>query len=260
MCSGIRSPGGIAFNAAGDAFYTDNQGTWNGTSGLKHLKPHGFMGNPNSLKWYDRAPNMGRVRRSRQMETRDAWFSTPRAFHNSCRRQCSFRTKNGQSASAILLDGSNGKFGPFASQLFVADYTLSTIMRVDLEQVNGVYQGACFPFRQGFKTGLIGGTLTESGHVFVGGSNRGWPVRGLSPSALQRLDWTGRVPFEVREMRARPDGFELKFTAPVDARARKTRSVTRSKPTRIIITPGTAALRSSKPRSASNPRAQAPTV
>ena len=38
-CSGIRSPGGIAFNAAGDVFYTDNQGPWNGTCSLKWLRP-----------------------------------------------------------------------------------------------------------------------------------------------------------------------------------------------------------------------------
>ena len=36
---GIRSPGGIGFNATGDAFYTDNQGPWNGSSSLKWLKP-----------------------------------------------------------------------------------------------------------------------------------------------------------------------------------------------------------------------------
>jgi len=30
------------------------------------------------------------------------------------------------------------------------------------------------------------------------------------------LQWSGRTPFEVREMRAVPDGFELEFTAPVD--------------------------------------------
>jgi hypothetical protein len=127
--------------------------------------------------------------------------------------------KMGQSASAVMPDRSAGKFGPFAGQLFVADYTLSLVMRVDLEKVNGVYQGACFPFRQGFATGIIGGTLSLDGQMFVGGSNRGWPSRGLSPWALQRLDWTGQVPFEVKEMRARADGFELHFTAPVDAKS-----------------------------------------
>src|SRR5690242_3381181 len=127
--------------------------------------------------------------------------------------------KMGQSASAVMLDRSGGKFGLFACQLFFADYTLRTVILVDLAEVNGVYQGACCPFRQGFATGIIGGALTPGGQLFVGGSNRGWPSRGLSPSALQRLDWTGRTPFEVKQMRARPDGFELRFTAPADARS-----------------------------------------
>ena len=37
--SGVRSPGGIGFNADGDVFYTDNQGPWNGTCSLKWLRP-----------------------------------------------------------------------------------------------------------------------------------------------------------------------------------------------------------------------------
>ena len=29
------------------------------------------------------------------------------------------------------------------------------IMRVDLEKINGRYQGACFPFRSGFECGIV---------------------------------------------------------------------------------------------------------
>src|SRR5205814_8419648 len=50
--SGVRSPGGVGFNAEGDIFYTDNQGPWNGTCGLKQLTVGGFVGHPESLKWY----------------------------------------------------------------------------------------------------------------------------------------------------------------------------------------------------------------
>ena len=57
--SGIRSPGGIATNHLGDMFYTDNQGPWNGTCWLKHLKPGGFVGNPTGNKWYTLASNLG---------------------------------------------------------------------------------------------------------------------------------------------------------------------------------------------------------
>ena len=35
---------------------------------------------------------------------------------------------------------------------------------------------------------------------------------------FERVDWTGKVPFEIHEMRARPNGFELTFTSPVDAK------------------------------------------
>src|SRR3989440_3107756 len=50
--SGVRSPGGVGFNAEGDVFYTDNQGPWNGPCGLKHLTVGGFVGHPGGFRWY----------------------------------------------------------------------------------------------------------------------------------------------------------------------------------------------------------------
>lgn len=58
-CSGVRSPGGIGFNAAGDIFYTDNQGPWNGTCGLKWLRPGSFQGNPQGNSWYKETDAIG---------------------------------------------------------------------------------------------------------------------------------------------------------------------------------------------------------
>ena len=58
--------------------------------------------------------------------------------------------------------------------------------------------------------------MSPQGQMFVGGTNRGWGSRGRKPYALERVDWTGKTPFEVREMRAKPDGFELLFTLPAD--------------------------------------------
>lgn len=216
-CSGLRSPGGIGTNATGDMFYTENQGPWNGACSLKHLRPKGFLGHPISFPWYKDAPNMGPVpaepkggREQRQhMEAARIPELVPPAVVFPYR-------KMGQSASFITTDLSNGKFGPFAGQTFVGDYTLSLVMRVQTELVDGVYQGACFPFREGFKTGLIGGLMTKEGYLFVGGCSRGWPARGPEPFRLQRLDWTGETPFEIQSMRLTRDGFELRFTEPVD--------------------------------------------
>jgi hypothetical protein len=125
----------------------------------------------------------------------------------------------GQSAAGIACDTTGGKFGPFQNQLFVGDQSHSTVMRVFLEKVQGHYQGACFPFRQGFGSGSLSLLMTKDGSLFVGGTNRGWGSRGSKPYSLDRLVWTGKVPFEIHEMRAKPDGFELTFTQEVDPAA-----------------------------------------
>jgi hypothetical protein len=201
-------------NAAGDMFYTDNQGPWNGACSLKQLKPGAFLGHPEGNKWYaatdvlgPRPPDpqsgsrmMAEAKKIPQLEPPAVYFPYP---------------KMGQSASGIACD-TTGKFGPFANQLFVGDQAHSTVMRVCLEKVQGHYQGACFPFRSGFGSGSLSLLMSPSGSLFVGGTNRGWGSRGGKPFALERLDWTGKVPFEVQEMHARPDGFELTFTHPVD--------------------------------------------
>src|ERR1051326_855251 len=136
---------------------------------------------------------------------------------NSNRRLCTSHTltwANPRAAShAIILAGN---FGPFQNQIFVGDQTHSTVMRVDLEKVRGRYQGACFMLRQGFDSGNLALEMAPDGSLFVQGTDRGWGARGGKPYALQRLVGTGQTPFEVREMRASPDGFELTFTEPVD--------------------------------------------
>ena len=124
----------------------------------------------------------------------------------------------GQSASGVECDLSGGKFGPFAKQLFVCDQTKSTVMRVFLEKVNGRYQGVCFPFKAGFGSGNVPLRQASDGSLIVGGTNRGWGSTGPKTFAIERLAWTGKVPFEIHEMRAKPDGFELTFTKPLDAK------------------------------------------
>ena len=125
----------------------------------------------------------------------------------------------GNSPAGIACDVSGGKFGPFENQLFIAEQTQSTIQRVFLEQVNGVYQGACFPFRKGFGSGNVSVRFAPDGSLFTGGTNRGWGSVGRKNFSLERVDWTGKVPFEVLEMKAAKDGFTLKFTQDMTASA-----------------------------------------
>ncbi len=236
-CSGIRSPAGIGFDADGEVYYTDNQGPWHGACTLQHLVPGTFQGHPAGNIWYDQAPNMG----PRPVDP------IPEAFQGAHKRKDKTpRTdpdrlvaerkrikelvppvvymvhgKIGNSSSAIICDMSKGKFGPFAKQMFIADQSHSNLSRVFIEEVNGIKQGVVIPFRLGFASGIIGGRMDAEGRVFVGGSDRGWGARGGKPYCFERLDWTGKLPFEMHEVHAKPDGFEITFTQPIDEASAK---------------------------------------
>ncbi len=155
----------------------------------------------------------------------------------------------GQSASGIACDTTGGKFGPFANQLFVGDQSASTIMRVVLEKVGGRYQGACIPFRQGFASGNLPMLLTPEGKLV---RRRHQPRLGLARDVSRSPSSGSTGPARSRSrsttMHARPDGFELTFTQPVDPQAAgDTRSRYQSKRTPTSISPATAVPRSTRP-------------
>ena len=217
MCCGLRSPCGIATSPWGDLFYTDNQGEWCGTGKLSQLQPGDFHGHPWGLdsckdplwKFTDpgQPPNevlMPDV--AKQMPT----FRLPAVWFPY--------DKMGRSCSGFVWDETGGKFGPFAHQLFIGDQYQSSVIRVCLEKINDHWQGACFPFRVGLSSGVVRVAWGKDGSLFCGETNRGWGSFGPKTDGLERLVWTGELPFEVLEIHAKPDGFELSFTAPVDAK------------------------------------------
>ena len=119
----------------------------------------------------------------------------------------------GQSPTAVISDLSGGKFGPFERQVFVGEQMNSQVQRVDLEMVNGLYQGAVFPFLDRFESSVVPIRMAKDGTLFVGGVGRG---AGGKSAFLERTRWNGKVPFEIKTMRATPTGFILNFTEKVD--------------------------------------------
>ncbi len=217
VCSGLRSPGGVGPNAEGSMFTIESQGPWNGSCSLKHLKQGGFLGHPASYNWYPFVPGMDvpavepNSPSRLQVEKKRVKELVPPAVRFPY-------IKMGRSISGFRLNQTGGKFGPFENQLFLGDYTLSVIMRATTEQINGVWQGACYPFREGLATGIMHVEFSPKGQLIAGGftTNRQWPVRGTEPFALQRIDWNGQMPFEIKEINIRKDGFLIHFTKPVD--------------------------------------------
>ncbi|WP_421876353.1 hypothetical protein [Marinoscillum sp.] len=242
--TGMRSPCGIGL-IDGEFFYDDNQGDWIGSGAIWHVKQGSFTGHPAGLRWSDEPNAPVEVNQETFYSTFDerrikenGRMIKPANIPNEEDPLTMVKAREtfpeitlpavwlphailGVSNSEILKDETGGGFGPFAGQVFVGDQGQSKIMRVDMEKVNGEYQGVAFDFRSNFQSGVLRMTFGKDGSLFVGETNRGWGSAGPANSGFERLVWTGKVPMEMRTVRAMPDGFELEFTKPVDIESAK---------------------------------------
>ena len=174
------------------------------------------MGHPISYNWYKYAPGMGAS--PTQPESGGRIVTEKERVKELVPYAVIFPyIRMGRSITGYVVNRTKGKFGPFENQIFLGDYTQSIVMRATTEKVNGVWQGACYPFREGLSTGILNVEFTPQGNLLCGGTNRGWPVRGIKPFALERLQWTGRMPFEIERVTITPQGFSVRFTKPVDS-------------------------------------------
>ncbi len=248
FAAGMRSPCGIG-SVDGEFFYGDNQGDWMGSGFVSHIERGDFAGHPASLAWADRPESPVKMRKElvyKQIDPRDDPNVKPEyikdepvttIYDMEHRLYPDKQIKApavwlphgilGVSTSEIISDETGGSFGPFTGQLLVGDQGMSKIARVFLEKVKGEYQGASFDFRSGFRSGVLRMSWGADHTLYVGGTNRGWGSTGKEAYALERLVWTGQLPFEMKAVRAMPDGFEIEFTQPVDkASAEKTTNYT----------------------------------
>lgn len=237
--TGMRSPAGLGM-INGELFYADNQGDWIGSGGIWHIQKGSFTGHAAGLRW------TGEENSPLSLTTEEFYARVdPRKFKKNGRYvkpenivdekdpAVMFEVKKdipeltlpavwlphgvlGISNSEIISDETTGKFGPFAGQMLIGDQGQSKIMRVYMEKVNGEYQGVAFDFRKGFQSGVMRMAFDSNGNLFVGETNRGWGSAGTTNSGLQYLTWTGKMPFEMKTVSAKTDGFEIEFTQPVD--------------------------------------------
>ncbi|WP_420148762.1 plastocyanin/azurin family copper-binding protein [Spirosoma sp.] len=215
--TGLRSPAGFGTLRDGSIFYTENQGDWVGSGRMTHLQKGTFAGNPAGLRWSSEPGSPLTLKPEDVPSTGKPLFEIAKTVKNLKSPAVWFpHTLMGISTSDFRQDTTGGAFGPFTDQLFVGDQGHSKIMRVAMEKVNGEWQGACFPFREGFSSGILRTTWGQDGSLFVGMTSRGWAATGKEPYGVQRLVWTGKTPFEMKTITSKPDGFEVTFTLPVD--------------------------------------------
>ena len=241
--TGMRSPCGLGI-FDGELFYADNQGDWMGSGGITHVNKGSFVGHPAGLRWTGMAnsplkltteqlyakvdPRQRRGENGRYIkpenvvnETPNVLYAVKEQFPNVDIQTPAVWLPHGilGISNSEILEIPQGVFGPFAGQLLVGDQGMSKISRVFMEKVNGEYQGGAIELRNGFRSGVLRMAWGKDGSLFVGETNRGWGSAGEANEGLQRLTWNGNMPFEMRTVKATPDGFEVEFTKPVDRKS-----------------------------------------
>lgn len=215
--AGLRSPAGFAYNSNGDLFFAENQGDWIPTGYITHIEKGSFAGHPASLRWAgEKNSPITDLKRSQFPDSIGSQLEFSKISKHFQLPAVIFpHTLMGISTCALLSINTDA-FGPFKGQLLVGDQGHSKIMRAYLEKVNGKYQGACFPFLEGFASGILRLEWGVDQTLFVGMTSRGWAATGKALYGLQRVNWKGSVPFEIKSMRATPNGFIVDFTKPVN--------------------------------------------
>ena len=220
--AGLRSPAGYSINEDGDIFYGENQGDWVGSGRITHLAKGDFAGNPGGIKWAKEPNSPFKLTLEEIPDNSQPMFEAAKKVKNLKLPAVWFpHAIMGISTSDIIQDTTKGKFSPFPGQYFVADQGQSKVMRVFMEKVNGVYQGFCINYREGFQSGILRERFGLDGSMFVGMTSRGWGSTGKDDFGLQRLVWNGLTPFEISTIHAKSDGFEISFTQAVDVKSVK---------------------------------------
>ncbi len=208
--SGLREPNGIGLDPQGRLFSTDNQGDWVGSGALYHIQKGHFYGHPPSLIWRE------------DFQGGHSPVERPVAELDALRTRAAVVFPYGDMANSPTQpswDTTGGKFGPFTGQVFLGEMNQRHLLRVMLEDVDGVVQGAVTPFLNDaanpkMRRGNNRLAFDVEGGLWVAQTyHDAW----TGEDGLQRITWKGVVPLEVAAMKLTDDGFQLSFTRPVNA-------------------------------------------
>ena len=201
--SGVRSPNGLGFDADGELYVSDNQGDWLGTSKLHHIEKGKFYGHPASLPWtegYDGPASIElKAKELEKLRTpASVWF--PQG------------TMANSPTQPILIPKG---FGDFGGQMLIGEMNKSRVIRLILEEVNGVVQGACTPFidGNGLDMGINRLAFADDKTLILGSTHLSWP----GGEGLAKISYTGKAPFQdVKDIKISPEGFRIEFLEKIE--------------------------------------------
>lgn len=206
---GHRFPMGIARRRDGELFVSDNQGNYNPFNEINHVQANAHFGFVNAI---DKGSN------DRPPLTTPA-INLPHPWTRSVNGICFLETP-----ADLWKKTQRDAFGPFEGHLIGCEYDTRRLIRMSFQKVGDVFQGAAYPFSYDHPTEgppLLGPLVCEvspSGDLYVGGiRDSGWGGANNVGEVVRLQFRPDTLPCGIAEMRSVQDGFEIDFTAEVDA-------------------------------------------
>jgi len=196
----LRFPTGLAINADDDIFITDNQGMQNCFNEINHLVVGNHYGVSSQHETATSAP------------ARVAAIQVPYPW-----------TRSVNGIFFVPNTSGGGRSTSIAGHGIGCELYERFLIRFTHENVEGTMQGAVYAFsRPNAGTGsenLLGpfcGAAKANGEIYIGSiHDSGW-LGGRNTGTIVRLSPQDRVTNGIREVRARPYGFDVDLFAPAD--------------------------------------------
>ncbi len=206
---GHRFPMGLARNQQGQLYVSDNQGNYNPYNEINYVLPGKHFGFINKLE------RMGDAR----PELTPPAIDMPHPWTRSVNGICFLETP----VAVRRIRGGN-VFGPFEGHMVGCEYDTRRLIRMSFQRVGETIQGAAYPLTLDQPDGsepLLGPlavSVSPRGELYVASiRDSGWGGAN-NIGTLAKMDFaTAKLPAGIAEVKALQDGFEILFTAPVDA-------------------------------------------
>jgi hypothetical protein len=214
---GHRFPMGLALRKDGELFVTDNQGNYNPFNELNHVTPGDHFGFINAIEKKD--PKKAAAAAAQPLK--EPAVNIPHPWTRSVNGICFLETPND-----VRKKTGRDAFGPFEGHIVGCEYDTRRLIRMSIDEVGGVFQGAAYPLSvdapvgDANVAGLLGPivcAVSPQGELYVGNiRDSGWGA-GNNIGEIVRITLDeAKLPSGIREVKAASDGFTIEFIKPVD--------------------------------------------
>lgn len=188
---GFRAPNGIGVSADGQLTSSDNEGTWVPTTPIHWIEKGQFCGVINNL--------------------------TPKATADSYVPPLCWLAKSYDNSGGGQIWVDSDKWGPFKGRLLHESYGKSSLFLVMQERMSsGRMQGGVVRFPLKFTSSVMRAKFHKGdGQLYICGLSE-WQSNAGKITGFDRVRYTGKPVYSVKNLRVDHNGVHLSFTQPLD--------------------------------------------